>query len=838
MMLLAQASVVDRLLGLRTLSTQAEGASVQFANAVPAWIVLLLVLGLGGLAFWSYSRLDVPTLWRRVLGVLRWASLVLLGVLLMMPQLVRPNERVEKDVVVVMVDRSASMGVPDAGPAIAAAPAPSDSTRDSQARDVLGALGTELGQLSRERRVALRGFGASAFELEAAPGDGSRVVPELVEATAQRTNIAGSLSGVLRGLAGEPLAGIVLLSDGRSADGIGAGLLEQLKDRGAPVLVVPLGSATPTPDVAIASMQAPGAAFVGDIVPVQATIELLGAGTGEDGQPRALPRGRVELLDATGAVLDSVDLADAMGLAASVSPAGDAPRARPTTSPAGNPAYAVTLATRAALAGRQEWTLRVVPEGVDLSTSNNAQGVVIDLAPSSMRVAYFDGYPRWEYRYLKNLLLREAGVQSTITLLSADRRSIQEGSVPLEALPRTSEEWAKFDVVILGDLRPGLFTPEQLAGLRSAVADRGVGLLWVAGAGFTPSAWVGTELADLVPLSLGDAGSGASVPVHAGPVLLAPGPGAFGLGVMQLGDTPGDAWPEVLRDASLQWNQLRWAQRIDAGLLKPAAEVLAVAQPVGGSASDATPLFVTMRYGAGRVVYAGTDETWRLRFGRGETLTERIWVPLVRLLAKGSFARLGKPATLEASPSQGLTNQPVRIVARLLDQTLLDARPASLSVRVSFGEGGASGSVGSATLSLAPVSAGQVLDGAPALATFAATYVPEQPGEYVVQSDDPLLAQLGLEARFRVSLPEDELRRPQADHALLASLADATGGRVLLPTDILAGKVQLASLLPNRERRTLTAPDIETLWDKPLPWALLIALLALEWVIRRLVRLS
>jgi hypothetical protein len=299
---------------------------------------------------------------------------------------------------------------------------------------------------------------------------------------------------------------------------------------------------------------------------------------------------------------------------------------------------------------------------------------------------------------------------------------------------------------------------------------------------------------------------------------------------MQLSDTPGEPWPQALQDESLNWNQLRWAQRIDSSMLKPAAEALALATPSNQSAADATPLFITMRYGAGRVVYVGTDETWRYRYARGETLTERIWVPLVRLLAKGSFARLGKPATLEATPTQALTNQPIRVSVRVLDQNLLASNPQSISVQLKHNEGGAA-----STITLLPTSA-RALSGEPT--SFSGSFVPEQPGTILITSSDPLIADLALETRVDVSVPEDELRKPQADHALLATLASHTSGKVIPASDVLAGTARITDLLPNRERRTLTAPDIETLWDKPFPWVVLISLLGIEWLIRRLVRLS
>jgi hypothetical protein len=66
------------------------------------------------------------------------------------------------------------------------------------------------------------------------------------------------------------------------------------------------------------------------------------------------------------------------------------------------------------------------------------------------------------------------------------------------------------------------------------------------------------------------------------------------------------------------------------------------------------------------------------------------------------------------------------------------------------------------------------------------------------------------------------------------TIAAETGGRVL---DAAALR-DLSSLLPNREVRTLGTPDIETLWDKPIVFIVLLTLLALEWIGRRLIKLA
>lgn len=783
--------LIDRLLGLKHLSTGGEGVSFGFAHPLPAWAWVLVALACIIAAFWSYSRLLGKPQARWTLATLRTLLLALVVVLLCGPQLTKQNERVEKDWVVVMADRSASMTIKDVDTS------KGRESRDEQLRAALAKAKPGLDALATQRNVLLLGFDSGVYDF-----DSPIKAPE-----GQRTAIGQSLEQVLRRLAGKPLAGVVLLSDGRSSDDVSRAALRTLEASQTPVFVSPLGSDTPLPDVALGKIDAPTAAFLGDVVPVTVSLEQLGGGA-------TMPGGKVELVDdATGLVLDSKPLPGEPGK--------------------------VTLSTQPEQAGGRTWTVRLVLDQPDLSDENNHASFAIDLADRPIRVAYFDGYPRWEYRYLKNILVREKSIRSAILLLAPDRRYIQEGSEPLGALPKTQAEWNAIDVVIIGDLRPGLFSEDQLKSLRELVAARGGGILWVGGPSATPAAWRGTPLADLLPFTLATDSAG-ELPAWVNPVLLTPGPAADRYGVLKLGNLPSDPWPKELDNPSLGWPLLRWAQRIDARALKPTAEVLALAQSTasGASATDGAsnaagangPLIMTMRYGAGRVVYVGTDETWRYRYGKGESLQERLWLPLIRLLARESLARSGKPAILAADPQRSIVNQPVQITLRLVDQALIDARPASAKVRIT--RKGVAGQPDTQTeLTLRPEGASD--DSQPPSA-LSATWTPTDPGEYTLSGADALLAGLDISAKAEVSLPDDELRSPQTDHSLLANLAKATGGKVVAPD-------QLASAfkdLPNRELRLLGAPDIETLWDKPLAWAMLISLLVLEWVGRRLIKLS
>ncbi len=789
-------TLIDRVFSLRDLSSSGEGVQFQFAREWPLWAWALVVIACGAIAAWSYWRIMGHRSARMGLAGLRALALVMVAILIAGPQLVKQNERVEKDWVIVLADRSRSMQVNDAQ----GTDGRSRATREEQLRSAAALAAPALSTLRSERELLTLGFDQGAFDLPPSSTGGL----ELGEPTGQRTAIGTALEQALQRVAGRPSAGIVVLSDGRSFDQPSRATLQELADRTIPVYVYPLGSAAPLADVAITRVDAPRASFVGDLVPVTVDIDRLGATDAS----RATG-GTVRLLAGDGTVLDEREV-----------PAQTAGQTR------------VTLTTRAEGVGAKDWRVEFTPSATseDLSPDNNAQRVSLELVDKPIRLVYFDGYPRWEYRYLKNLILREKLFRSTSMLLASNKRSIQEGTDRLEALPRNAKDWSVFDVIVLGDLRPAVFTKEQIESIRTQVSERGAGLLMIGGPSFTPGAWSGTPLAELLPFGLSTSENGGTLPTYHDEVLMHPGPSADQYGVLRLEEVGGDnPWPDILTNPDLKWNTFRWAQRIEPAMLKQSAEVLALATPTSEGASS-TPLVVTMRYGAGRVVYVATDETWRYRYGRGEALTERLWIPVLRLLARGSLGRGGQAALLEASPDQAMVQQPVRVTVKVLDQSLIQRAAASVTVRIAPEGTERMAAETAESLTLTPEKSG--VEGG--VATFAGTWVPSQPGNYKVTSDDPLLAGIDASARVEVSLPEDEMRRPQADHAALEALAKATGGRVLTQADL----PNLASILPHRELRILGTPDIETLWDKPIVFAVLLLLFASEWVGRRLIKLA
>ncbi|HSG64374.1 MAG TPA: hypothetical protein VLD39_05210, partial [Gammaproteobacteria bacterium] len=297
-----------------------------------------------------------------------------------------------------------------------------------------------------------------------------------------------------------------------------------------------------------------------------------------------------------------------------------------------------------------------------------------------LRVLYIDGYPRWEHRYLKFMLLREPSIVSSSLLLSATRRYIQEGDELIASIPATLEEWEPFDVIMLGDVRAELFSKQQLETLLEHVETRGAGLLWVAGPSSVPDGYLGTPLSALLPMRKDAGGSQPTTSVWGDEVTMVATPEATRMGVLRLNDD-GTGWLGRLSDPDTGWSKLQWALQLDETSFKPGVSVLAHAHAI--NTNQSAPIITMMRYGAGASVLVGTDEIWRWRYGRGEDLHERFWLPLIRTLGRGTVARRAAPAQLVVTPESPTPDQATQVTLRMFDQRRIDALPERVRVRVS-----------------------------------------------------------------------------------------------------------------------------------------------------------
>jgi len=783
-------SLTDWWLGLSRLSAGDSDLSIGWRYELPAWGWALVVLAALALAGWSYHRLTGPGWGKAVLAAARAGFLVLLALLLAGPMLVRVDEQVEPDRLLMLVDRSASMQVRDL---VGADDQP--LSRDQAVRQAL-AEHQAIFQQPRDnpqRRIEWLGFGGDAFPIE---GEGGG--RQLPEADRQATRLAAAIQQSLARAAGHPVAGIVLITDGRSPQSTGQELIGRLDEQAVSIFSVPVGAEQLPMDLAVGEVEAPDRAFVEDLVPVSATVEQLG-GDGEAGElPQTL---ELRLVDtATGEVLDRRQL----------SPEEIGQRVR--------------LSARAETVGQVRWRLELgEPEGPqslrELDEDNNQQTVTIQMIDRPIRVLYIEGYPRWEYRYLKNLLIREDSIESSMWLLSADREFAQEGDNPISRLPQNAEEMRRYDVVIVGDVPPETFSTTQMQLLRDHVAQGGAGVLWIGGPRQMPQSLAATPLAAMLPM----VDPGAAERYLAQPrIEMRPTPLADRLSVLQLsgaGEPTGDqAWPDRLP-------AFQWAQQI--GPLKPAAEVLARAVEAEGPAGQPLPLVSRMRFGAGQSLHMSTDETWRWRYGQGELYFQQFWIQLVRMLGRGRVQQLAAGAELEAAHRRINLGQTTVVSLRLTDPSLADLELSDVALAVRPASAPDSEPIDRLTLRPTAEQEETGLE-----RTFQANWSPNDVGNLLLTVEEPALSGHELSEDLEVTSPNAEMANVKTDRDRLETLAEATGGEVLELSEL----DQLPERVPNRAR--IRARDVsEPIWHSPLAFVLALVLLTFEWIGRKAIRL-
>lgn len=413
------------------------------------------------------------------------------------------------------------------------------------------------------------------------------------------------------------------------------------------------------------------------------------------------------------------------------------------------------------------------------------QELGVTVAERRLGVLLLDRAPRYEVRYLREALRRDSGANLHAYL--ADGRWRRWGADGPDHLPLTQAELASYDAIILGDLGPEAFRDADLTALANHIRRAGAGLVVIPGETGASAGLMRSPLADLLPATLPDATALARGYREQRPHRLARSPLAESLGLLDSGGVP---WAELA--------PLLGAAPCEP---RPAAEVLAADQ-------DGVPLVVARSAGAGRVVLVCADDAWRWRRGVGDRYLHRFHSQLLRYAAAGRRAG-ARPWRVTASPRRASPGEAVAIDLSPAPGLEVET-PDQASVRLSGPDG--------SELVVALTRHGRGFSGrlaAPAAGTWsvgtaagpAADRV--EPGELLVVPS------------------EDERRDPRADRPALQALAEATGGQVF------SDPAALLAALPRDLGRAESTSTERGLWDTWLALAAVVALLALDWAIRR-----
>ena len=421
-----------------------------------AWTVVVVLLIL--IAWWSKGpqRHNAPLRWS--LFSLRLTALFCAMGMLMGLRWSNETTFTEPDVVPILIDVSGSMRLMD-----------NTCNRETQLKQAVHSLETAVNNDDRTTDNETGNGQPRQYTWHVFNDDVQSALRtvhgtlELPPLSGGPTHIGQAIDQVLAMSKHQPVAGLIVLSDGHgSLDGAHAAL----RKTGATVYVIPIGDLNPPPAVSLQQVIAPQSAFSEDRIPVHVTVRR------EDSGIEALST-VVRLVNEHGEEQDSTTLQVRSGSGATI-----------------------VLSVIPELSGLAQWTIELEVDGQVLE-SVPCRVMVQD---QPMRVLYVEGRPRFMHRFVAPWLTRESTIDVSILLQSADSEAAPDGNQPIRRLPSGQDEWDDFDLILLGDVDPRSFTEHQLDGLRDHVLN-GAGLLWIPGSSIDSGAWTDTPLAGLLPVS-------------------------------------------------------------------------------------------------------------------------------------------------------------------------------------------------------------------------------------------------------------------------------------------------------------------------------------------------
>jgi hypothetical protein len=749
------------------------------------WATLLLVLVAIAWTVSLYARESgsASRLYRTALIALRLAAIGL--VLVMLAQWALALWLTGPPSIALVIDHSASMNIADRYEDAAIASrlderlAANGLTEPKRLNIAKLLLKDDNGRLLRELADRYRlAVYAAAGNVERLPEsssstDLSHAVDSLTAdgPTSQATRIGDALLRIADDFRGAPPAAVILLSDGVVTEGASlSDAAQNLRSAGVPILAVGIGSPKAPHDIELADVLVDDAVFVNDVVSFQAQIKA----TGLEGQPAKV------VLRREGESPALAELAVVL--------------------PAAGKTLSVRLTDRPTKAGDVTYFVEVTPREDETDKNNNRQRRKVTVRDDKIRVLLAQGYPNYEFRFLKTLLERDRSVQLSTYLQDADPEYAEQDKSALRSFPVNRDDLLAYDVVIIGDVDPRLLPQSVWQNVRALVSEKGGGAVFIAGPKFLPGLYrENSDMNALLPVKL-DSATGAADRTSGMSRGFTVRPTPLGLQspAFQLGDTPGESEQIWSKLAPLYWFY-------PAGELKSGMQVLA--DGLG------KPVICFQYFGAGRVLFHAIDSTWRWRTGGGEPFFARYWVQTIRFLAHGKLGK-GRGVELTTDRREYRRGEAAHLRARFLDSQLA---PSGEEVVVQIDAAGQARR--RVTLRRNSGIAG-VYEGSLADLTD---------GQYEVVMVEPQLSGNPAAAKFSVVPPPGEFARTEMDAAALSVAAEATRGKFYTVAD--ADKL-LADLPAGRRVPIRNLPPIP-IWNR---WWLLSAFLSCltaEWILRK-----
>ncbi len=791
-------------------------ASLAFRGGLGAGWYALLLLGFGAVIFMAYrgSPAVVRPVRRRVLAALRVLFLGLILLLVLRPVLSFTVEGSVRRALVMLLDTSASMQIKDprllpedqkraaiAKGLIDPAKGLAQNLDPSQAKEVEQAARIDLLKetLTNERLNLLprldREFDLDAFSFSqgVAPIAGRKeksfatnAAPrgtsaeqfawvDRLDATNSATAIGDAVREVINRKRGQPLAGIVLVTDGANNSGSSPREAAALaRQEGAPLYVYGVGITSPR-DIIVGNLFAPDVTFVKDEAPVTVRVRSQGL------------RG------------ETAELVLKLG--------GEKVATRTITF-AGDGEQVVPLKFAPQVEGEFDLQAFIEPRPDEAVKDNNLRTQRLRVIDAKIQALLVDQSPRWEFRYLQAMLLRDRRVNLKCYLVEGDPGIARATNSPyLAQFPAKKEELFKYDLVIFGDVDPRRIPPAPLANLNELVSKFGGALVMVAGKRFSPSAYRRTVLEKMLPVEFEGAAAESSLdPAAEKPIKLELTAAGRASPMLRLSDKDEE-------NLNL-WKQLPpvyWVAKVSRP--KPAAEVLLVdPDPARESRFGKMPVVAAQQYGLGQVMYVGTDNTWRWRKNVGDTYYTTLWGQIAQRVSLPRLLGGSKRTQLTTDRQNYLTGDRVSVYARLYGVGFEPVQEAAIQGFYGIKDGRS----GKAEVTLRPIPEQSGL--------YRTEFVAPAPGNYqfFIQPD------LNTPLDFNVAAPQFELGETAMNETLLREMAAASGGAFFREEHLH----KLPDTISAETERVRSPLEVEV-WSSPLYFLLLLGVVTTEWLLRK-----
>lgn len=796
-----------------------------FPETPVEWMVCLgafSLLVIFGLRIYLRDTAELNRFWRYFLMLLRASVLVGLVVIALNPQ-----ERTQKlayrpSQVAVVIDRSLSMKFPEnqadpdnpeSSSSRSRSEAVADLLENSELLDELrrnhavsiysfdSALnGPHVTLRSKDPRAAIKSaFAAASPDDDSAAPDENVEWAEIVDPVGLETRLGESLLELIRSVSGNSLSGILVVTDGASNSGIDPDkAVEAAKELKARLVTVGVGSTRQPVNIQIASVQAPSDVHVGDAFEISAFVQAQGL-AGQNAKVELLGRPEDSESDAKTLGTKDIVLADD-----------------------GLPVR-VTFEQLENVPGAWEYFIRVRPDQqiVELSEGDNERRKSISVVDRKTRVLMIAGGPMRDYRFVRNMLYRHSAIQTDVWLQTADAAGAvsQEANKILTSFPASKEELFDYDVIVGFDPDWDRLNSEQINLLSEWVFSQAGGLVVIAGDVYTSSVASDAKLEkirELYPVVLNrfitDSGSSQTV-IQSWPFeFTREGREA---GFLQITD-------EQVSSAEV-WEEFQgvYSAYPTSGAKAGATVYAYFSDPRTQSASGLPVLLASQYYGAGRVIYLGSPEMWRMR-SIDEVYYDRFWTKAIREAGQARLKRGNNRGTLLLERNQFVLGQTVRIRAQLTDPQFAPLVAESVPAEV-FDPNGRP--------MVPPV---RMQRDANRNGQFVGSFRVSSPGVWRI---DVPIPQAGdqLSEKIDVVLPNLETDNARQNAQLLRRIAEDTGG-AYFPLSEAADEVP--KRLPNRGEEFQIDQQLKTLWDREWLMYLLIGLLSVEWLTRKLLKLA